>query len=132
MRRGRALAIALLLVGCAAVGLAVGSLALASPTGAWRQVVLDQMGRPRLSTSSPGRVVSFLWVPKVPDVRAEQLLVVAAVLVAVMAVLAVRTRGGLLPALLLAAAVPVLLAAPSYYRHYAVLAAMPLTLVVAT
>ncbi len=122
-----------LLVGCVTVGLAVGSLALVSPTDAWRQVVLDQLGRPRLSTSSVGRAVSFLWVPKLPDVRAEQLLVVAVVLVTVMAVLAAvaaRTRGGLLPVLLLVAAVPVLLSAPSYYRHYAALVAVPLTLVI--
>lgn len=121
-----------LLLGCVAVGLAVGSLALAAPGAAWQQVVLDQMGRPRLSTSSVGRAVSIMWVPKLPDVRAEQLLVVAAVLVVAMAVLAVRVRGGLLPVLLLAAAFPVLLAAPSYYRHYAVLVAMPLALVVGT
>ena len=121
-----------LLLGCVVSGLAVGSLALAAPAAAWQQVVLDQVGRPRLSTSSVGRVVSIMWVPKVPDVRAEQLLVVAAVLVAVMVVLAVRARGGLLPVLLLAAAFPVLLAAPSYYRHYAVLVAMPLALVIGT
>ena len=121
-----------LLVGCVAVGLAVGSLALLSPRPAWQQVVLDQLGRPRLSTSSVGRAVSILWVPKVPDVRAEQLLVVAFVLVALMAFLAVRSRarGGLLPVLLLVAAFPVLLSAPSYYRHYAVLVGMPLALVV--
>ncbi|MGI3785442.1 MAG: phospholipid carrier-dependent glycosyltransferase [Janthinobacterium lividum] len=119
-----------LFVGCVASGLSVGSLALLSPAAAWQQVVLDQLGRPRLSTSSVGRVVSIMWVPKVPDVRAERLLVVALVLVVAMAVLAVRARGGLLPVLLLAAAYPVLLSAPSYYRHYAVLVAMPLALVV--
>ena len=112
------------------VGLAVGSLALLNPRAAWRQIVLDQLGRPRLTRSPIDRLTSILQVARVPDVPPALVLAVALLAVLVCCVLAVRVSGGRLPVVLLLASFPVLLSAPSYYRHYAVLTALPLSLVV--
>lgn len=119
-----------LLVGCVVVGLGVGSLALAAPAAAWRQVVLDQLGRPRLTRSPVDRLTSILQVARVPDVPPAVVLAVALLAVLGCCLLAVRVRGGRLPVALLLASFPVLLGAPSYYRHYAALTATPLSLVV--
>lgn len=119
-----------LLVGCVVIGLAVGSLALATPDAAWRQIVLDQLGRPRLTPSPVNRLTSILQVARVPDVAPVVVLLVALAATAGCCLLAVRVRGGRLPVALLLASFPVLLSAPSYFRHYAALTAAPLALVV--
>ncbi|HEY0237390.1 MAG TPA: phospholipid carrier-dependent glycosyltransferase [Friedmanniella sp.] len=119
-----------LLVGCVVVGLAVGSFALAAPGAAWQQVVLDQFGRPRLTRSPIHRLTSILQVARVPHVPPAAVLGLALAAVLACCLLAVRVRGGRLPVVLLLASFPVLIAAPSYFRHYAALTATPLSLVV--
>lgn len=97
---------------------------VAAPVAMWRQVVLDQLGRPRIGTDL-SRFRGVLQPAPLPGLPPVVVVAVAAVLAVVLLVAALLDREARVLAVLAIAATALLLAAPSFYRHYAVLAAVP-------
>ncbi|MCU1473529.1 hypothetical protein [Amnibacterium sp.] len=106
---------------------------IAGPEPMIREVVLDQLGRPRMTTQPlVNRLASFLGAP---DLRRylptsldgllgpHQLGVVLAVVTLVCVIATLTLRDARVHAVLLAAGAVVLLASPSYFLHYGVLTA---------
>ena len=122
----------------AAVGV-LGPFVLGAGREFWRMVVLDQVGRPELTIGPLQRLNDILGLYQLGGRQAEafgQLAVPVGVTVALAAVLlvalvaAVRDRAGRLYAFCLIAALATLLAGPSWFAHYPVLAIGPMALVV--
>ncbi len=102
------------------------------PAGMWRQVVADQLGRPRLDGGILDRIGTILQPPTVPGVPAEAVLGLEVAMVVALCVLARSRPDAPLLLVLLVASVALLLVAPSFYGHYAALALPPLVLVAGT
>lgn len=125
------------LTGCGAalgVGLVCGPFFVAAPREMWRMVVLDQLGRPPSPKSLAVRVKDILGVAGPGDLPLPTVplpVVVAALVLAVLAVvLAFTTRTGRVAVVVLTSCVALLLLTPSWFAHYAGLAAAPAALVV--
>ena len=126
-------------IGAAAAALMVhGPFLVASPAALVRQVVLDQLGRPRVVAHTPvTRMAAVLgamdlhlpqpWAALLSVHKVGLLLAVAAV---VFGVVACTVRGARLFPLTAAATSVVLLASPSFFLHYAALTAPWLILTV--
>lgn len=119
--------------GAAAALAAVGLAALvclpflvAAPAAMWQQVVLDQLGRRRIVPLLGLRLAGMVLPPVVPGVPQRIALAAVLGLAAILAVVGLSTRGARRYAAMLLVEVPLLLAAPSFYGHYAVLVALPL------
>ena len=104
---------------------------LAAPTTMWQQVVLDQLGRPRIA----GSVINRLWqIVRPPNVlHIPRLLTVSLILVVVIAICIIGWRT--IPELhlytaLFVSTAAVLLLAPSFFRHYTALTAVPFIAIV--
>lgn len=100
---------------------------LTAPAAMVREVVLDQLGRPRdpALLTRFGGIVGLQRIAHLPLLGLTE----AAVALAVVALaLAAATRGARVFALLLAADAVVLLASPSWFEHYGSLTAPPLAL----
>ncbi|MFD1720579.1 hypothetical protein [Amnibacterium endophyticum] len=97
------------------------------PGAMFREVVLDQLGRPRDPAMLP-RVAGMLGVQRLHGLPLRGIVEVAVVLAAAAAALALVTRGARVFALLLAADAAVLIASPSWFEHYGSLTAPPLAL----
>lgn len=113
-----------------------GPFFIAAPERMISQVVTAQLGRPDvvgLSTST--RIGTILGVggavddTPIPGVAPDLVLAVLLAVTAVLVVVAVFERRARVFVALLAATAAILLAAPSYYLHYAILCAAPLALV---
>lgn len=106
-----------------------------APAESFRQIVLDQTGRPR-SDGIAHRFESFLGLAgngtasALPHVTPGSLLPFAAMLLGLAVAIAWRERRARVLIALLAVAVAVLLSSPASYTHYASLVAVPLALVV--
>ena len=106
-----------------------GPFFLAAPGASWREIVLDQLGRPRI----PGvwhRFEGILAAHAIGPLTLRESTVVLLLLALAALVVAARTPGARLYAVLLVADGLVLLASPSWFIHYAVLTAPPLALCV--
>lgn len=93
-----------------------------APGRMWQMVVVDQLGRPRYAGSAgrPAALTGLGWFAPRFTLQHEVIItVLAAVVVTALCLVAARARGGLLPIALLVVALTVLLAAPSWYPHYA-------------
>ena len=108
--------------------------ALADPSAMLRLVLLDQLGRPRTPDSLVTRLEGITGADVTPLSTAASgraaLMTIVGSAVVLAAVIAWRARRGRLWVALLATEVTVILASPSYYRHYAAYAAAALPLVV--
>ncbi len=106
---------------------------IAAPEPMIREILLDQLGRPRMTTQPlVNRVSSFLGAPdlhrylpsSLDHVLSPHKIGLLLALVALVCVVAALTvPGARLHPVLLVAAVLILLASPSYFLHYGVLAA---------
>lgn len=97
----------------------------------WRMVVLDQLGRGRTGVAMPVRLKDLLGLAPTGRSGTVTPLLAAAVLVALaVCVLAWRTPPGRLGLGVLAPVTLLLLATPSWYVHYAGLAAAPFAILV--
>lgn len=102
---------------------------VAAPAAMVREVVLDQLGRPR-GGGLLARLAGVLGVRdgSVQDVRSATLVLAVLAVLAVAACL--RTRGGRLFAVLLLATGTVVALSPSWFEHYGAFTAPPLALCV--
>ncbi len=97
----------------------------------WRMVVSDQLGRGRTDVSMATRLKDILGLAPVDRSAAVTPLLAAAVLAGLVAcVLAWRTRPGRLGVVVLAPVTALLLSTPSWFLHYAGLAAAPVAVVI--
>lgn len=115
----------------AAVGIAVVCLpfALAAPRAFAEQVVLDQLGRPRISGSLGKRLWEIFHPPSAGPILGA--IAVAAAIAAILAICLVgwrRIPDVRLLGTLCVLDIVVLCAAPSFYRHYAAFASVPIVL----
>ncbi|GAA2752016.1 hypothetical protein [Amnibacterium kyonggiense] len=112
-----------------AVLVVCGPFLAAAPVAMVREVVLDQMGRARVGRVSR-RITEIVGAIRIGPIDAQ--LVAGALLALVLGALVVTalTAGARVFALLLAADLVVLLAAPSWFPHYADLAAPAIALCV--
>ncbi|HEU0256710.1 MAG TPA: glycosyltransferase 87 family protein [Microbacteriaceae bacterium] len=108
---------------------------LPAPTLMLRQVVLDQLGRPRDPISLASRVHGILGEPSVPGsltrlgFTTTELSAILLVVAAAAVVVAWRVRRARLYVLLLVTGAGVLLASPSFFAYYAALTSFPLAVV---
>lgn len=100
---------------------------LAAPAAMVREVLLDQLGRPRVS-STGRRLAGILDAHPVGVADLHVVTVALVLLTGAAAVLTLATRGARVFAALLAADLAVLLASPSWFEHYGALTAPPLAL----
>ncbi|HET6825790.1 MAG TPA: hypothetical protein VFH64_07680, partial [Amnibacterium sp.] len=106
---------------------------IAAPGPMLREVLLDQLGRPRMiSQPLVNRLASFLGAPDLhryvpaslaPLLSAHKVGLLLALVVLVCVIATLTVPGARLHPVLLVAAVIILLASPSYFLHYGVLAA---------
>jgi alpha-1,2-mannosyltransferase len=126
-----------------AIGALLGGLAIflpffvAAPGNMWRQLVLDQLGRPADTHATiPARLRTILAAPdltlsgRIPSLSTSNVALVLAVVCLALAVVTLTVRGGRLFAVMFITDLVLLLEAPSYFTHYASLTAPPLALVV--
>lgn len=112
-----------------AVAVVWGPSLLAAPQAMVREVVLDQIGRPR----QPGlvhRLAGILGAHAAAGLHLRTVTLLLTAVVAVAVVLTLLTPGARVLAVLLLADVAVLLLSPSWFRHYGGLTAPPLALCV--
>ena len=112
-----------------AVAVVWGPSLLAAPQAMLREVVLDQLGRPR----QPGlvhRLTGILGAHAAAGLHLRTVTLLLAAAVAVAVVLTLLTHEARVFAVLLLADVAVLLLSPSWFRHYGGLTAPPLALCV--
>lgn len=101
---------------------------LAAPQQMWQQVLLAQLGRPRMSSSWSERISETAGLTPLDPTSAWWLVLVG--VVALLSSLAAwQTREGRLAVLLLGVTVALLFATPSWFLHYAALSAAPIALV---
>ncbi len=126
------------------LGAAIGGAAvylpflLADPAATVREIVLDQIGRPRIAAETPlKRVVSFLGAPNLhlshpwsAVLSPNKIGLVLAIVTLVCVIAALTVRGARIYPVLLASSVAVLLASPSYFVHYGALTAPFLALTI--
>ena len=117
-----------------AAGFAAGATAvclpffLAAPQQMWQQVLLAQLGRPRMGSSWSERVYEIAGLTPLHPTSSWWL--VGLGVVALLSSLAAwQSREGRLAVLLLGATVALLFATPSWFLHYAALSAAPVALV---
>ena len=104
---------------------------VSAPGAMWRMVVLDQFGRPRVRGGLAGRLVDLAGFSELRGIASTRALAaVAAVLLAVLVVLALREPLGRLACLLLAVTGTVLLLSPPWSVAYTGLAAPAVALLV--
>lgn len=113
----------------AAAALVLGYLPflIAAPAATIREVVLDQLGRPR-GTGVLVRLENILGAPTHGPLHPQTVVWLFIATAVVIGVVAAMTRGARLFATMLLADLLVLLAAPSWFPHYAALTAPPLAL----
>ncbi len=124
-----------LLVGAAAAAATIClPFFLAAPTRMFRYVVADQVGRPAADVSLVHRVESIVGLDGVADGRRGSVLILAALtlvaLFGLCVLVAVTVPQARVYVWLLVANAVVLLASPSYFKHYSTLTAAPLALIV--
>ncbi|GAA4745518.1 hypothetical protein GCM10025783_16710 [Amnibacterium soli] len=110
-----------------AVAIVWGPSLLAAPQAMVREVVLDQIGRPR----QPGlvhRLAGILGAHAAAGLHLRTVTLALTAAVALAVVLTLLTRGARVFAVLLLADAAVLLLSPSWFRHYGGLTAPPLAL----
>ena len=126
-----------------AVGAVAGGLAIflpffvAAPANMWRQLVLDQLGRPADTKATlTVRLRTILAAPdftlsgRLPFLSTGNVALALAALCLALALVALTVKGGRLFAIMFVVDLVLLLKAPSYFSHYASLTAPPLALVV--
>ena len=124
-------------------GAVVGGLAVflpffvAAPEAMWRQLVLDQLGRPADTAATiPIRLSTILGAPdltlsgRLPWLSPEAVALALTVVCLALTAVALTVRGARLFAVMFVVELALLLEAPSYFSHYAALTAPPLALVV--
>lgn len=106
---------------------------LAAPGAMWRNVVLDQLGRPRNPGTVTGRFVRMAGLQPLlrhaPELVILFAMGVVVVLVVLAAAISVRRPGAPVLLALLIAHAGVLLASPNIYLHYTTLVAAPAALI---
>ncbi|WP_425956757.1 hypothetical protein [Xylanimonas sp. McL0601] len=100
----------------------------------WRDVVVDQLGRPRAPVSAAARLAGLTGTSTsaLPGAAVVALAGVVSVALIGCSIITWRARRGRLWVVLLGVQVAVLVLSPSYFTHYAALAAPSLVLVVAS
>lgn len=106
---------------------------LAAPHAMWRMVVVDQLSRPRSSSPLTSRFSTLVgltsWLPRLPHVVVQVVVLVMLSLLVVSMIVAARILGAQVLVVLLVAHTGVLLASPNLYLHYASLVWVPGALV---
>jgi hypothetical protein len=126
-----------------AIGAVAGGLAIflpffvAAPANMWRQLVLDQLGRPADTKATiPLRLRTILAAPdltlsgRLPWLSTNHVALALALLCVALAIVALTVRGARMFSVMFIVDLVLLLKAPSYFSHYASLTAPPLALVV--
>ncbi len=131
-RHGKRLSARLLAGAAGSLLVLCGPFFVAAPGTMWRQVVLDQLNRPRGSASVVERLPAVFGIPAIhghggPRTIAATLIVFALV-AAILTILLVRTvrRREMLAAALFVASVVLLISSPTTFLQYGAMAAIPL------
>jgi alpha-1,2-mannosyltransferase len=102
---------------------------LAAPSAMWRMVVLDQLGRPRSTSTWSSRLSTMVglkeWLPHPPHLVAQVAVTAVLLLLVTAMVTAARVPGARVVVVLLTVHIGVLLASPNLYLHYASLVWAP-------
>lgn len=127
--------LAALAAATATVVVVYGVFFVAAPSAMWREVVVDQLGRPRMASSVSRRIGAILAAPGAGHAHtlgltSQQWALVAAFAALVCGVVALTIAGARAYAVLLAVSTGLLLASPSFFAHYTLLTAYALALVV--
>lgn len=106
----------------------VAPFALVAPSW-FSALVLEQLGRDRSVVSIPARLLGIVGMGGIPPPWSFLVLAVAGLLTVLALVIAFGDQRGRLPVLLVVVCSAVLLAGPSWYRHYPAFVAAPLCMV---
>lgn len=101
---------------------------ISAPVAMTREVLADQLGRRRIVPLIGVRLAAITVPPAIPGVSAQVALAVVLALCALLVVVGARTVGARRYAVMAVVEFALLLTAPSFYGHYAVLALLPLSL----
>ncbi|MFD1722505.1 hypothetical protein [Amnibacterium endophyticum] len=105
---------------------------LAAPEAMPRMLVADQLGRRRIVPLLGVRLAAITVPPPIPGVPQRAVLGAVLLLATAAVIVGLATPGARRFAVMAVAEIAALLAAPSFYGHYAVLALLPLSVLVGT